>query len=80
MEVSETDLLEVLKKSQEKKAKLERERRESPAGSPDRGDPPDGLSSSEGNGAGHEGGSEPIAPETPSADEKPLTVQGELFG
>ena len=80
MEVSETDLLEVLKKSQEKKANLERERHESPAGSPDRGDPPDGLSSSEDNGTELEDGSEPPAPETPSADEKPLTVQGELFG
>lgn len=80
MEVSETDLLEVLKKSQEKKANLERERHESPAGSPDRGDPPDGLSPSEDNGTGHEDGSEPITPETPPADEKPLTVQGELFG
>ena len=80
MEVSDTDLLEVLKKSQEKKANLERVRHESPARSPDRGDPPDGLSPSADNGTGHEGGSEPIAPETPPADEKPLTVQGELFG
>ena len=80
MEVSETDLLEVLKKSQERKTNLERERRESPARSPDRGDPLDGLSPSADNGTGHEDGSEPIAPETPPADEKPLTVQGELFG
>ena len=80
MEVSDTDLLEVLKKSQEKKANLERERHESPAGSPDRGDPPDGLSSSEDNGTELEDGSEPPAPETPSADQKPQTVQGELFG
>lgn len=80
MEVSETDLLEVLKKSQEKKANLERERDGSPAGSPDRGDPPDGLSSSEDNGTELEDGSEPPAPETPSVDQKPQTVQGELFG
>lgn len=80
MEVSETDLLEVLKKSQERKTNLERERRESPARSPDRGDPLDGLSPPADNGTGHEGGSEPPAPETPSADQKPQTVQGELFG
>lgn len=80
MEVSETDLLAALKKSQEKKSILEQERHGSPTESPDRGDHPDGLSSSEDNGTRHEGGSEQSAPETPPADGKPQTVQGELFG